>query len=284
MLSVREYQSKIISLRNTLKITETMKLISSVKLQKSLKKYEESKTVFDTISKLISKVKKIDLLNENLWFKGYETTNTIGYLLITGDRGLCGKFNMNLVKLLLNEVYKNIGKNKIILSSGKKGYQYIKRYSLSPEKNYNIIKSPPSSIDAETISTDIIDLFLKRRCEEFWIIYAKHDHGLNITPVVEKILPIETTEVNKNSNDYIIEDKLDLLIESISKVIVYTKIYYALLENNIAEHSARISAMENASVNCKKMIEKYIQLRNRARQSLITTELNEIVTVKETLG
>ncbi|MCX7726851.1 MAG: ATP synthase F1 subunit gamma [Chitinispirillaceae bacterium] len=285
MLSVREYQRKIVSLKNILKITETMKLISSVKLQKSLKKHEESKIVFDTLKRLCSNVNKIESLKNSFWFNGYETTNSVGYLLLTSDRGLCGKFNMNLVKILLNEIYKKKEKNKIILSSGKKGYHYLKRYSLAPEKNYDIIKSPPSSKDAETISKDIINYFINRECEEFWIVYAKPIHGFTITPVIEKILPIDISNTDKNKPaDYIIEDNKNLLIEHLSKAIVNIRIYYALLENNIAEHSARVTAMDNASVNCKKMIEKYIQLRNRARQSLITTELNEIITVKEAIG
>jgi F-type H+-transporting ATPase subunit gamma len=146
----------------------------------------------------------------------------------------------------------------------------------------------PSFKHAATLAEDLMAGFLKGEYDEVFLAHNVFNSPLSQTPTFQKLLPIEAREFTQRPAvdkplEYLAEPPLPELVDALVPKVVKFKLYYALLENAAGEHGARMTAMDNATSNCEKMIDHYTLMRNRARQAAITTELIEIISGAEAL-
>ncbi len=288
MPSLKEYKTKLSTFKNTAKMTKTMKLVSASKLRQMFHAQSRSKAYAQELKALIARLAaSVSATSHPLLHPQPEVKNVL-VLLLTSDKGLCGSFNHNMNKALLNWI--NLHKRqyaKIDVSCcGKRGYMFF-RNRVAIKKYYENVTTKPSFMKAEAIGQELVHLFLSGSYDQIYLAYNQFFNPLLQTPLIEQLLPIDPETLLRGGKafpaPYIFEPKQKDLLEFLIPRYFYFHVYFALLENSAGEHGARMTAMDKASQNATELIELYTLLRNRARQAAITKELIEIVSGAEAL-
>lgn len=287
MIGIKEFNKKIVSLKNTRKMTKTMKMVSASKFKRSYKAQDSALNYAKRLSDLMARLSSSSDGRHPL-MKTKRISNNALMVVFTSDKGLCGGFNNNLIRSVRRWVAENPDKHTKIDFSfcGRRGYMAFRR-SVSVKKYYENITVKPSFDDALTLSSEITDAFIKGEYDEIYIAYNNFKGPLSQLPTIEKLLPLNASDVTSVSKasaaDYAYEPKESILFDILVSKFLNFKVYFTLLENAAGEHGARMAAMDNASKNTADLIDKYTLLRNRARQASITTELIEIISGAEAL-
>lgn len=263
-------------------------MVSASKLRRAQESQKNASVyaakIRDLISRLAASVRSAD----HPLFETRTPAKRALVLLCTSDKGLCGGFNNNIIKYLRHWLRENESRHETIdlCFCGQRGYLFFCTKA-SVKKHYEGSTENPTFIDAAHISEELSALFVSGEYDAVYLAHNIFKSALSQTPTVRKILPIEPRSIIEEKEaidrDYIFEPtRAELLNTLVPKTLTFT-IYYALLENAAGEHGARMTAMDNATSNCEKFIERYTLLRNRARQAAITTELIEIISGAEAL-
>ena len=280
MSSIKEYNVKLKSLKNTQKITRTMKMVAASKLRKAQQAQERAKFYAKRISELTSRITAVIDNNLHPLLNAHEETKNILILVITSDRGLCGAFNHNANKTveqwLVEQRIENVQVDLSFI--GRRGYTYFKNRQ-NVNKYYEGVALHPSFEAAEQIGEELTQDFINGTYDEVYVTYNEFFSPLSQKTTFEKILPIdpsvlETEEEPLATAEYIFEPEQQSLLEYLIPHYFYFKIYFALLENSAGEHGARMTAMDNATKNASEMIDKYTLLRNRATPSRDYNRIN----------
>ena len=287
MLSIKEFNKKIASLKNTRKMTKTMKMVSASKFKRAHKAQSSAMDYALKMQELISRLASGGGQDHPL-MKPKKTVNKVLIVLFTSDKGLCGGFNNNLIRKTRHWIRENNSKyGQISLSfCGRRGFMSFRR-SGNIVKHYENITAKPNFKDAINVVNELTDLYTKGEFDEVYLAFNRFHGPLSQILEIEKILPLDPKALVKEtkaaavSYEYEPEQK-ELLGFLIPKFLNF-KIYFTLLENAAGEHGARMSAMDKASQNTADLIDRYTLLRNRARQASITTELIEIISGAEAL-
>ncbi len=292
MHSIREFNDKIKSLKNTRKITGSMKMVSTVKFQK----FSRSKAAAINFAQSIDTASShffafYDSANKTFSNNDKELSNKALILFFTADRGLCGRYNTNVFReaLKVSEQLKKDDIEPVFCCSGSKGVAYLSRYKLKCEHFFTTSAASPDIKNAHEIARFCIEKYQSGEVNSVYLVYSQRKSSLSEEPVIRKVLPIQKdTETPSQQAEAVLKSLLfennpEEIQQHLFQMKMFANIYRALIESAESEHSARMNAMETATTNCDKMIQNYQQLRNRARQTAITTELSEIVTGKEAL-
>ncbi len=289
MPSIREYDNKLASLKNTRKMTKTMKMVSAGKLQKALIAQRNARLYAAKLSELVSRLAASVDPSAHPLLQHRESVRRILVLLFTSDKGLCGGFNNNLIKFMDRWRLDQADRLEQIDFSfcGRRGYTYFKN-RVRVRDYFEGLTQKPTFADATHLGETLSESFLNGDYDEIYIAHNTFFSPLSQKPTLTKLLPFEPQEVMSGdeqafSRDYIFEPKQEQLLEELLPKNKYFKLYYTLLENAAGEHGARMTAMDNATRNADGMVGRYTLLRNRARQAAITTELTEIISGAEAL-
>lgn len=281
--TMKEIKSRINSINNSKQITNAMNIVSSTKFKKfqmlALKTRDYELALEETLNNILLDVG----YRHNILFEGKKDIKKVGIIVMTSDRGLCGSFNSNALKKLERRIkkLKFEGKEVSVITIGRKAKEYCDNRNIEVDSEFIQLIPETMFEKAKIISEDIVDFYLNDQYDEVYLIYSKFVSVISYNLIEEKILPFTRPIVNEDkkrkSNKYIFEpDENNVLVEFLPKLL-NIKLYQALLENSASEHSARMSAMKNASENAKEMIDKLNLEYNRLRQGSITQELSEIV-------
>ena len=289
MLGIKEFNKKIVSLKNTRKMTKTMKMVSASKFKKAHKAQSAAIDYAAKLQELISRLSSSGAQQNHPLVKPKKVVNKALFVLFTSDKGLCGGFNNNLIRKLRNWLKENPGKHSQTAFSfcGRRGFMSFRK-SQTVQKHYENITYKPNFADALNVAKDLAEAYVSGQYDEIFLVYNRFDGPLTQTPMIEKLLPLDPATLVKEvksqkSADYKYEPEQNELIEFLIPKFLNFKIYFTLLENSAGEHGARMSAMDKASQNTADLIDRYTLLRNRARQATITTELIEIISGAEAL-
>lgn len=289
MPSNKEYNVKINRLKNTRKMTRTMKLVSMSKLIKAQEAQRRAKLYENRLKDLISRLAATRNVSGHPLLQPNTKTKKALVFLITSDRGLAGGFNNNLIRFINAWIGQNKNNyEKINFSfAGRRGHMFF-RHKFEMKRYYPHVTAKPDFTAARKIGEDLSEIFLSGEYSDIFIAYNKFNSALSQTPVIEKILPIESKPLlypnEKIPSDYIFEPSADDVISFIIPKYLFFTIFYALLENSAGEHGARMTAMESATKNAEDLIDQLTLQRNRARQAAITGELMEIIAGAEALN
>ena len=289
MPNVKEYNNRLKSLKNTKKITKTMKLVSASKLRKAYEAQANAKLYAENLKKLMARISVVSATAvDHVLLQKRINIKSAHVVVYTSDKGLCGAFNNNCYKHVLQWSRATRYRYQTVEMSfcGKRGYQFFHK-KMQVHNFYSHITSKPDYVEAEKVGNDLIKGFLNGQHDEVYLVYNQFFNPLSQKTIFEKILPIEYDalmgEKLSVKRDYLFEPQPAALLDFLIPHYVYFKVYFALLENAAGEHGARMSAMDNATKNASDLIDRYTLLRNRVRQAQITTELTEIVSGVEAL-
>jgi len=286
-MNLRQIRTKIKAVDNIKKITNAMELISSIKMKKAQQEYLEGRQYsqyFNIIfQKVINQVRNKNLLLMN----NHAKVDRRLYIIIGSNKGLCGTFNLNIYKKII-EIDLNNSPAFIII--GKKISSLLSKIGaevLADFSNYN-----PSEIISPLFDF-VVNKFIDGEFKEVYIIFNQFFSGVVSKPIQKKLLPIDL--INKNIGDeeknngiereeVIIEPSLQILAEKIFSSLIELEIRDAILSSQVSEHAARMLAMKNATDNAKELVYNLILIRNRIRQEKITYELLDMITAKESIS
>lgn len=278
--SLREVKTKINSTKSTAQITKAMHTVSKTKVKKAEKTYKSYKDFMERIANVVRDVlSKADedyvhpLLKERVIRK-------TAYFIITSDRGLAGAYNSSVEKALearIKETHKS-NDEFITAAVGKKGHYFLKK------KGYPMLRNEPTYVRDDVLFVDIaplakafVDLYLEEEIDKLVIVYNHYVNSITQEVAFEELLPIRKIDTKEAQTEFIYETGLEKTMDLILPMYIQDIVYGIILDAKTAEHSARMNAMKNATDNAEEIIDKLQLLYNRARQSVVTNELIDIV-------
>ena len=274
-------KSRMKSVSSTMQITKAMELVATSKLRRAKELAERSRPFYETMKKAIDDVQRSNAAGETVWTKEPDGDDKSLYIVIAGDRGLAGGYNSNIFKL--TETLSSSGKNAVYLAVGKKAQEYYTR------KGREVYASIPTVADvgvgeALRIGESVCQGLLLGKFSKVVLVYTKFASMISQIPTYEQILPLESeTKGDGNSFDPILGGDAEEMLDKIVPKYVGGMIYSAICEAVASECGARRTAMNSANKNAEEMIDTLMLKFNRARQSVITQEITEIVSGAEAL-
>lgn len=299
-LNFKTIKNKIKSVKNTKKITKTMEMIAAAKMKKSVDATLNTRLYTQIAADLLNKIANVSLKDFPL-LQTREVKNVF-FLVVTSNRGLCGGFNGNILKMAdsyYEENFKNKNINVEVLGVGKKSAKFAKKNKLNLVALFDHINDTPKFDDARSISKMVIKGYTEGRYDQINIIYTDFYSSMIQRSNQKKLLPIsyemvkeiesetQTDRYTKQEfslDDYLFEPGLESVIKYAIPKILEIQIFQALLESSASEHSARMIAMKNANEAADDMISGLTLEYNKARQAAITKEISEITNGAEALN
>ncbi len=278
MASMRDIKRRKSSIQSTGQITKAMKLVSTVKLQRSKQAAINSKDYFNYMYRTVqSMLAKAGSINHS-FVKGNDSSKK-AVIMITGNRGLAGGYNSNIVKTVTRS-----GMSKddmIIYSVGKKGREAMHRHGYELAADYSTMIDAPQYDDAMRLSAVLLNAFRNGEIGEIYLAYTGFKNTVVHEPKLIKLLPVELSEDAETNEQSKVpmnfEQEEEEALELIIPKYVTSLIYGGMIESVASENGARMQAMDNATSNAEEMIDKLTLQYNRARQGSITQELTEII-------
>jgi len=292
MASLQEIRRRIRSVKNTQQITKAMKMVAAAKLRRSTERvtaarpYAKSLTVL--LSSLASRVGE-----ESSPLLARRDEKNVLLLVVTGDKGLCGAFNTNILRAatIFLKQKESEGRNVRIVAIGRKSADFFRRRKWEVVAAYPGIFSRFERKNASEIAAILRDEFVVHetearteeppRADAVYAIYNEFKSVIQQNLRTDRLLPIEaekpSAEASAVTVDYLYEPSAEELISQILPRYLEFQIFRILLESGAAEHGARMTAMDGATKNAGEMIDSLTLNYNRARQARITKELIEIV-------
>jgi F-type H+-transporting ATPase subunit gamma len=287
--SVQDYKRRIRSVRNTRKITRAMELVAAAKLRRAQIRIEAMRPYANTMRELIAgvgraagSVRGLPLLEQR------ETVETVLVVPLTGDRGLAGAFNAQVMRrsFALGRELEADGKQVRWVAVGKKGRSTLTFRRRELDGAYVGFTDRPVYGDAQAVAHRVAELFTAHEVDRVVLVYNTFVSALTQHVTEQEILPIsadilETDEEERRDDalrgDFIFEPEPEEILARLLPVYVETQVYRALLESSASEQGARMTAMRNASKNAGELIDSLTLQMNRARQAEITQEILEVV-------
>jgi len=295
MASLKALKLRIGSVKSTQKITKAMKMVAAAKLRRAQSNAEAgrpySQRMADVVASLSSRVTPGPQSPKLLAGTGKDETHLI--VLATGDRGLAGAFNTNIVRAARKkaEELEAQGKKVLFYIVGRKGRPVIQRVfpkAIIGQHDTSAMKSPTYA-DAMAIADDIVDRFGSGQFDVAHLAYSEFKSVLAQEPQIDQIIPVpaagKASDSKAQSADAAVEyepDEEEILAALLPKNVT-VQIYRALLENMAGFYGSQMTAMDNATRNAGDMINRLSIQYNRQRQAAITTELVEIISGAEAL-
>lgn len=290
MANLKEIRTRIASVKSTKQITSAMKMVSAAKLKKAQDVVINLRPYAGKLHQILLYINhNLDKDEENIYSR-IDYPDNVLIISITSNKGLCGAFNTNVVKQvvnLINEEY--IGEykegNVSIFSIGKKGSEFYKSKGYKNLSVSNDILDNLNFDNAAPIIEDIMKAYAEQKYDKVIMVYNRFKNAAVQILSTEQLLPIELPEdleIEENI-DYIFEPSRAYIVKELIPKSLKIQFYEALLESVAAEHGARMTAMHKASDNATQLIKELQLTYNKARQASITNEILEIVGGAEAL-
>jgi F-type H+-transporting ATPase subunit gamma len=294
--TVQDIKRRVRSVRNTRKITRALELVAAAKLKRAQSRIEDMRPYADRMLELMagtarasSSVRGLPLLQKR------EQEQTVAIVPLTGDRGLAGAFNSQILRqaIALERSLRGEGKQVRWVGVGRRGVGSLRfrRFELAGE--FTGFSDQPRYTDAQAIAHRVAELYTAEEVDRVVLVYNHFESALVQNVTVQDILPLsedllETDDEERSQDamrgDFIFEPEPEQILERLLPVYVETELYRALLESAASEHGARMTAMRNASKNAGELIDSLTLAMNRARQAEITQEILEVVAGADALS
>ena len=288
MATLQEIRQKISAVKKTQQITKAMNMVSAAKLRGSQTRMEQFRPYAAAFKQMLASIASRVEPEAHPFFKQAEKVEKVELVLMTADRGLCGSFNMNLINAAERFIRqkKAEGIEVVLTAVGRKGRDYFRRRKANIRESYVDVWNKFDFSNAQAIARDAVSPFNNGEVQEVYLIYSNFINMAVQRPVLVPLLPIipeAAEEEGAVSQEYITEPPAAQFLEHLLPRYINGMVYQGFLENSTSEHAARMTAMDNASSNCKDMITSLTMVYNKARQAAITKELMDIIGGAEAL-
>ena len=300
--SQRDVRDRISSVRNIQKITRAMEMVAAARLRRAEQRIESLRPYADAIRRMTRQasqaagtVPRLPILTE------HEQTQTVGLLVVAGDRGLAGAFNSNAVRagVAAGRRHGEEGRSAVYFASGRRPTSSLTFRGLEVAESFTGFTDRPAYADARRIAERVMAAYVDGEVDQVEVFYNGYISPLSQVMRRETLLPLQRASVFEDSDDaggdqgesdakdhgnFEYEPDPEEILKRLVPDYVEISIYRALLESTASEHGARMTAMRNASENATTLIDDYTLEMNRARQAEITQEIMEVVAGAEGLG
>jgi len=292
MASLRDIQTKISAVKKTRQITKAMNMVATAKLRQVQGKTEAFRPYATKFREVLGSLSQgVDPEIHPLLAQP-EVVDSVGLIALSADRGLCGSFNAGLIDKAQKfiKATKGKGHGMKIYAVGRQVSDYLRKRNIETVQRLSGAMNVVDFDLATQVGSFALDPFLAGEVQEVYIIYSQFMGVGRQVPTIMKLLPISPEAASETSAadaagaaEYLTEPSAaEILVELLPRYLNVT-VYRALLETATSEHAARMAAMDNATRNCKDMIERLTLAYNKARQAAITTELMDIIGGAEAL-
>ena len=283
---LKEVRNRIKSIQSTQQITKAMKMVSAAKLRRAQDAIVQMRPYAVKLQEMLQNIVSSSEGDIDLALAANRQVEKVLLVAITSDRGLCGAYNSNVIKLTkqaIREKYATqYAKGQVeILPIGKKAWEHFTKNGYKVNDKYWQLFSHLTFENVKAAASVAMEGFIKGEYDAVDIIYSEFKNAATQRFKIEQFLPIAKVEAVEGAStqkaDYIFEPEKDTLIAELMPKILNTQFFKAVLDGHASEHGARMTAMDKATENAGELLRSLKIEYNRARQAAITTELTEIV-------
>jgi F-type H+-transporting ATPase subunit gamma len=280
MPNLIDIRRRIRSVKNTQQITKAMKMVSAAKLRRAQDRVVQSRPYGGMLRSVLANVAAAaaldDMAGENELLARREERNVL-LVVISGDKGLAGAFNTNLIKGAQHFMHERPGASVRLELIGRKGRDFFRKRRAAITGDSVGLANKPAYADTAAIARRAMDLYRRAEIDAVYIIYNEFKSVATQKLTVAQVLPVELPAGGGGAAEYIFEQPPAQMLEALLPRYVEMEFFHALIESSAAEHAARMTAMEAATSNAGEMIDKLTLFLNRVRQASITKEIIEVV-------
>jgi F-type H+-transporting ATPase subunit gamma len=315
MPNLKNIRDRISSVKNTRKITEAMRLVAAAKVRRAQQQVLATRPFADRLAQVIYRLQtRLRFEDISLPLLQKRAVKNVGIVVISGDRGLCGGYNSNVIRRAENRAKElsdqGIGYQYILI--GRKAIQYFTRRDQPIEATYSGLDQVPNATEANKIVDEMTSAFLAERIDRVELIYTRFVSLISSRPVIQTLLPLDPqgleptddeifrmivrggqfqvereiveTTVKELPSDMIFEQDPVQILNSLLPLYLGNQLLRALQESAASELASRMTAMNNASENASDLVKSLTLVYNKARQASITQEILEVVGGAEALN
>ncbi len=315
MANLKTIRDRIKSVKNTKKITEAMRLVAAAKVRRAQEQVIATRPFADALAQVLYGLQsRLRFEEANLPLLRQREVQRVGLLVISGDRGLCGAYNTNVIRRAENRAkeLKAEGRDYKYILVGRKATQYFQRRNQPIDATYTGLEQIPTAAEASMVADELLSLFLSESVDRIELVYTKFVSLISSRPVIQTLLPLDpqgleaaddevfrlttkggqfqverskvATEVRPFPRDMLFEQDPVQILDALLPLYLNNQLLRALQESAASELAARMTAMNNASDNATELIGSLTLSYNKARQASITQELLEVVAGANALG
>ena len=286
MANAREVKQRIKSVKNISQVTRALQAVSASKVRKAIDQLEDTRPysvkAWQVLQHIAGQPDRSTL--HPMLIKHSAVDNVIA-IVISGDRGLAGAYNSNVIRVV-EDWSKSIQAPEKYITVGKRGRDQLLRRGKDIMAEFSNLPAQPSYLDISPVGRLAVDTFLREEVDEVYLIYTQFINRMNHQPVVKKLLPLETgvdervktfAESEPLVGGYIFEPDQKSILEEVIPRFTILQVFHAVIESLASEHSARMVAMKNATDNATALADALQLEYNKARQQAITNEMLDIV-------
>ena len=293
MANLKEIRDRIKSVKNTRKITEAMRLVAAAKVRRAQEQVLRSRPFADRLARILENLQsRMGFEDAASPLMQQRNVETITLVAVTGDRGLCGGYNNNVLRAVERAIAadKSQGRDYALVLSGKKAAGYFSFRGYEVHAAYEGFSDQPNYSDAKTMAETVAELFENGEVQQVQLAYTRFISMGSQEVAVEQFMPLEPAEIgadvaeDTDGGGYEFEPEPAEILGRLLPRYAEARLYAALLESSASEHAARQRAMKAATDNAEDLKINLTRIMNRARQDSITTEIMEIVSGAEAMG
>ncbi len=266
-------KKRLQTVNSTRKLTNATELVATVKLQK----YNTKTRLNEEYSKNLRRFIMLALkgkgpeVEDNPYLVSHDIQNPL-YIVITSNSGLCGSYNLEVLKFVEEHVSKDVP----IFAIGTIGYNWLMKNDYLVVKRYDELEDLQPSI-LNTMIDNILTLYTQFEMNEINVVYTKYINTLTYEPTLMKLLPLQMANEDETDETLLLEPSRNEVLDELIPMYISSQIYVAFLEAKTSENASIRNAMNQANKNADKLINELQLYYNKARQAAITQEMNEIV-------
>ena len=284
MPTLLDFRRRIRSVKNTQQITRAMKFVAAAMLRRAQERALAARPFAKELARVLrSTMSRISEPQHPLL--AHRPEERILVIVMTGERGLAGAFNTNVLRKASDFLRANKNKKISVIPVGKKGRDFLKKAGFNVIAEYVNVLARVDFATAREISALVTDLYAEEKIDSVYLVFSEFKTVMSANLAAEKLLPVEAIRIEEESAaeqaaskvDYIYEQAAERLLDKLLPRYVETQMLRAMLESSAAEHGARMTAMESATKNAGEVIDALTLHMNKVRQAAITKEIIEIV-------
>jgi F-type H+-transporting ATPase subunit gamma len=280
----KEIRGKIKSVENTKKITKAMEMVAASKMRKAQDRMRSARPYSDKIRNIASNLSQANPEYTHPFLVKQDNAKTVGLIVITTDKGLCGGLNTNALRIVTNKMRELEGQGVKVeaVAIGNKGFGFLNRVGAKVVSHAVQLGDTPHLDKLLGPVKVLLDAYQEGKLDAIYIVYNKFVNTMKQEPMLEVLLPLASDKLKADKDskhvwDYLYEPDAATVIDDLLVRYVEALVYQAVAENMASEQSARMVAMKAASDNAGSVIGELKLIYNKTRQAAITKELSEIV-------
>jgi F-type H+-transporting ATPase subunit gamma len=282
--ALKEVRTRIKSVQSTQQITKAMKMVSAAKLRRAQDAITQMRPYAHKLQEMLSNIVSSSEGDVSMDLAAERPVEKVLIIIVTSDRGLCGGYNSNLIKLAKQVIHDKYAEqfskgNVQVLPIGKKAFEHFTKNNFKVVNQFWDMFTGLSFEKVQAAAKYAMDAFANKEFDAVELVFSEFKNAATQQFIAEPFLPVQKVSNTQSAKkaDFIFEPGKEVLIAELMPKILNTQLYKAVLDGNASEHGARMTAMDKASENANELLKSLKISYNRARQAAITTELTEIV-------